>query len=58
MKKIFALILALTMLATLLPTLASAEEPYTYTKLTWQAGVLDDDCYMVNYWNKYQDSNL
>ena len=58
MKKIFALILALTMLATLLPTLASAEEPYTYTKLTWQAGVLDDDCYMVNYWNNYYGVNF
>ncbi len=58
MKKLLMLVLALSLLATAMPTLVSAEEPYTFTVLTWQAGVLDEDCYMVNYWNDYYGVNF
>ena len=52
--------IAVALLATCLPMLGAMaeEEKYTYTILTNQAGVLDDDAYMVNYWNNYFGVNF
>ena len=53
MKKWVSLTLALCLLAGLATSAVAEEEKYTYTILTAQAGVLDDDAYMVNYWSEY-----
>ena len=55
MKRAISLLVALAMLALCLPmaAMADGEPEYTYTTLTYQAGVLDDPCYMVDYWSKY-----
>ena len=49
MKKWVSLTLALCLLAGLAASAVAEEEKYTYTVLTFQAGVLDDHAYMVNY---------
>ena len=53
MKKWVSLTLALCLLVGLAASAGAEEEKYTYTILTAQAGVLDDDAYMVNYWSEY-----
>ena len=55
MKKAISLLVALAVLALCLPmaAMADGEPEYTYTILTYQAGVLDDPCYMVDYWSKH-----
>ena len=59
MKKIMTLMMVLALVFSCFTFSAMAEdEPYTYSVLTYQAGVLDDDCYMVNYWNNYYGVNF
>jgi len=50
MKRILSILLVVIL--ALCITATAENEPYTYTVLTFQAGVLDDDAYMVNYWNQ------
>lgn len=60
MKRTLSLLIVAALLATCLPMMGAMaeEEKYTYTVLTYQAGVMDDDCYMVNYWNDYYGVNF
>lgn len=60
MKRTLSLLIVAALLATCLPMVGALaeEEQYTYTVLTFQAGVLDDDCYMVKYWNDYYGVNF
>lgn len=60
MKRTLSLLIVAALLATCLPMVGALaeEEKYTYTVLTFQAGVLDDDCYMVNYWNEHYGVNF
>ena len=60
MKRTLSLLIVAALLATCLPMMGAMaeEEKYTYTVLTYQAGVLDDDCYMEKYWSDYYGVNF
>ena len=52
MKKTLALLLAMLMLAAMVPGVALAEEPYTYTMVMRNFGPLNENPPMVKYWNE------
>lgn len=60
MRKTLSLMMALTLLLTCITAVGAMaeDEKYTYTVLTYQAGVLDDDAYMVKYWNDHYGVNF
>lgn len=60
MKKALLVLLALAMVLTAMPVLASAEgdEPYTYTMVMYNFGPLDEDPVMVKKWSEKYGVNF